>query len=140
MSGRLVITIMFLACLFMSIFFYRTLKTAPEHKQLATAQMQMEFINYAQEIKKIETLKVGESQSIQYFVSMKGAWNFIIHDKTLLVTAPAIQSEPPSQVVPPEIQAAAKKPIQDLVFVWLEDKYHTRKDLNVEVHFPNENQ
>ena len=135
MSGRLILTIMLIGCLVTAVFLYFGIRDASQYKGLVTDQMEVEFVNYAHLIQKTDRLKVAESNSAQFFVNTQKPWKFIIHQKTLLVTAPPIESEPTNQPVTPEIEASAKKVIQDFLLVWLEDKFHTKKDLLVEVHW-----
>jgi len=141
MSGRLVILIMGAAAIIMSVFFYRTLTTSSQHKELATDQMKMEFRDYAATVKKVEKLPVAEQNNTQFYIDMKSDWNFLISDRTLVVTAPELYNEPGAKKTPnAETLEAARKVVHAFIFDWLVEKFHTQKDIQVEVRFQNEPQ
>lgn len=139
MSGRLVITTMAVFAIVMSVFFYKTLKESPQHRQLATSQMEKEFSDYAA-AKKVERLKVAEQGPSKYWVEMNADWKFLIHDKTLFVVPPTPISFPsvPNEAMTAETKEAARKSVHSFIFDWLVEKFQTQKNVEVEVRFPDE--
>lgn len=134
MSGRILTIAFVLSTLVIGYFFYLTLQHSPEYKGLATDQMAVEYSTYTQTFQKVDRLQVGETPAAKFFALLNPPWKFIIHDKTLVATVPPLISEPLGQVPSPEVLEAAKTQIRQSLMTWLEDKYHTKKDLLVEVH------
>ncbi|MEZ0393105.1 MAG: hypothetical protein ACAH59_12865 [Pseudobdellovibrionaceae bacterium] len=134
MSGRMVIFAMAAFAIVMSVFFYRTLKSSPKFKELAVEQMLMEFKSYTKNAKSADKLPVANDGTAQFFVDLNSDWKFEIQDKTLVVFPPPFISEPPGRSFEmPEAKAAAYKGVHDAVQAWLIDKYHSDKDLLIEV-------
>jgi len=138
MSGRQIIIILVVSTGLMGVFFYRTLQQSPQHKQLATEQMAAEYSTYTQTFQKVDRLTVAETQDAKFYIPLTPVWKFQLHDKTLIAQVPKLTSEPPGLNPAPEIIAVSKKIVQDSLMHWLEDKYHTKKDLKVEVHLEDE--
>lgn len=140
MSGRWILTAMIAGSLIMAGIFYVAIRQAPATRNLVTDQMAMEFKDYAHTIKHADRIKVAESGAQSYFVDTQAPWKFEIHDKVLVVTSPAPESEVKTEALPADQLPAARKAVEDFVWTWVEDKFHTRKDLQLEVHFLNEPQ
>jgi hypothetical protein len=134
MSGRIVILVLALGAAAMGWFFYRTLQQSPQFKTLATEQMVMEYVTYTKTFQKVERLPVAESEDVKFFAPLNSSWKFELHDKTLVASVPKLESEPPGHTPTPELLDIAKSSIEKSLLIWLEDKYHTKKDLLVEVH------
>jgi hypothetical protein len=133
MSGRPVIAVLFLSMVVMGFYFYQTLQKSPGFKDLATEQMASEYSTYTQTFQKIDRLPVGSTESAQFYVPLKPDWKFEIHDKTLVAFPPAIESLPAGQPPTADLLDKAKQAITQSLRTWLEDKYHTKKDLLVDV-------
>ncbi len=138
MSGRSLILVLVLSTLVMSIFFYQALQKSPQYKDLVTEQMSTEFSTYTQTFSKVDRLPVAQTEGAQFFAPLTPAWKFIIHDKTLVAYVPKLESQPANQPLTPEAALAAKTSIQNSLLKWLEDKYHTKKDLLVDVQLTQE--
>lgn len=138
MSGRLVILIMAIAAIITSVIFYQTLKNSPQQKEFATSQIKQEFLDYAINRKQVEKLKVADQDEVSFFVDITADWNFLIHDKTLVVTAPPLRSEPPGRAPAPETVEIARKSVHAFLFDWLVEKFKTQKNVLVEIRFPDE--
>jgi hypothetical protein len=140
MSGRWILTAMIVGTLVMAGIFYVAIRQAPATRNLVTDQMAMEFRDYSHTIKHADRIKVAEAGTQSYFVNTQAPWKFEIHDKVLVVTAPAPEGEPNHDPLSVDQLPAARKAVEDFVWTWVEDKFHTRKDLQLEVHFLNEPQ
>jgi hypothetical protein len=134
MSGRLLILILAIGTALTGWFFYQTLQQSSQFRHLATDQMAVEYVTYVKTFQKVDRLPVAESGTIQFFAPLATPWKFELHDKTLVAFVPQIESEPAGQTPNAEALASAQKTIESSLMSWLEDKYHTKKDLHVEVH------
>jgi hypothetical protein len=57
-----------------------------------------------------------------------------------VVTAPLPVGEKDHQILKTEALTAAKEPIQEFVWAWVDQKFHSRKDLTLQIRFLNEPQ
>jgi hypothetical protein len=133
MSGRPLIALLVIGTAAMGYFFYQTLQKSPQFKSLATEQMASEYSIYTRTFQKIERLPVATANGTQFFVPLKPDWKFEIHDKTLVAYPPHIESLPVGQTPSDEVLEKTKQTIAQSLKTWLEDKYHTKKDILVEV-------
>lgn len=134
MAAKLILLSLLLVSAAAAYVLYGAFKNSPNYKDLVTDQMKMEFVSYAQVINKSDQFKVAEENGIAYHLDVKKPWSFALHDKTLMIQAPALEPTPPEELKS-QIQLQAKKSIQDFALIWLADKFHTKKDLLVEVRF-----
>ena len=134
MSGKLILISLLLVCGAASYVLYGAFKNSPSYKDLVTDQMKMEFVSYAKLIKQSDRFKVAETNGVVYSLDIKGTWNFVIHDKTLRITVPAIDPVPTAEMKY-LVEQQARKSVQEFAITWLADKFHTKKDLLVEVSF-----
>lgn len=138
MSGKWILSLMIAGCVAMAALFYFSLKQAPALKSQVGEQMASEFRQYSHEQQK-DQLKVTETNSESYFVDTQAApWSFDIQDKILVVTAPIPIGAKSHELLTPDALMTAKGPIEELVWSWVDQKFHSRKDLKLEIHFLNE--
>ncbi len=134
MSGRLLILILAIGTALTGWFFYQTLQQSSQFRHLATDQMAVEYVTYVKTFQNVDRLPVAESGTTKFFAPLANPWKFELHDKTLVAFVPKFESEPAGQAPDAEALTLAQKTIESSLMSWLEDKYHTKKDLQVEVH------
>lgn len=140
MSSRWILSLLIAFSLTMAGMFYVALKKGPGFKSQIASQMQTEFADFALKTKHVERIQVAEVGGQKFSVPVQGAWKFEIRDKVLYVLAPLPESESGQTVLPSEQIPAAKKSIEDFLWNWIDERFHSRKDLQLDVHFPNEPQ
>jgi hypothetical protein len=135
MTGKSIIILMAAFVIGASVVVYQAFKASPQFKTLAVDQMKVEFVDYSQTFSKITQLTAVDSKNQTYSVNIDGTWSFLIHNKTLQVTTSAL----PENLVGQDrelVVSKIKEQAQGLLFSWLKDKYHSQKDLLVEVTVP----
>ncbi len=134
MAGKLILFFLLAMSLATAYVIYGAFKLSPDYKALATEQMGMEFSNYTQVAQKNSIVTVATLNNQNYTIDLKAKWKFIIHDKTLLVQISPL-TPMPSEADKASVEQQARTAVEGFLKTWLEDKYHTKKDLLVEVHF-----
>ncbi len=134
MAGKLILGSILLVCGAAAYVLYGAFKNSPNYKDLVTDQMKIEFVSYIHLVKKSDQFTVAEEKGVSYSVDIKKPWSFAIHDKTLIIQAPPLDPVPALDVKN-QVELQAKTTIKDFALTWLADKFHTKKDLLVEVRF-----
>ena len=134
-SGRWVIIALLVVCVAVGLVLYRVFKESGNYTGLVLAQMQKEFLDYSQQQhQNQDKIQVADYQGKIYFVDLKKNWNFDLHDKLLVVTAPALEPAAPAA----DQSVVEKKAIEEigkLLQTWIQDKFHTLKDITFQVRF-----
>lgn len=116
------------------IFLKQVFDKAPELKAAAVEQLRTEFLNHTATKHPSENIPVASVGETAYTVSLKNDWKFEIHDKTLVIFPPALNPAPDEA----DAQAAREKATETIsttAKAWLEEKFHSTKDLLVEVRW-----
>ena len=133
-SGRWIIISLIVVCLAVAGVLYKVFKSSGDYKGLVLAQMNKEFTEYNQQKEGRDKILVAEYNGTEYFVDFKKNWDFQLHQKLLVVKAPALEPTPIA-VEKEEIEKLAKAKIGSLLEVWILDKFHTLKDITYQVDF-----
>lgn len=133
-SGRWVIISLVVICFAVGAVLYKTFKESGNYKGLIMAQMQKEFLDYTIQQNGREKILVATYNSREYFVDLKGAWKFELHDKLLVVKPPNLEPEKEKTAIA-DIEKLATAQISHLLEIWIMDKFHTLKDITYQIQF-----
>lgn len=125
---------MLFACVATAVVLKRVFDDSPGFKNVATEQMEMEFASYIDLKNPEKKLPVAMVDGTSYFAESQQDWSFLIHDKTLRIQAPQL-TPAPAPAVQAQVYGQAASALTDFAKTWLVDKYHTQKDVLVEVTF-----
>lgn len=133
-AGRWILLSFAIVCLGLGFVLYRTFKDAGQYKGLILSQMHKEFLAYSALKQGQEKIPVATVDSKTYYVDLKKNWNFLLHDKLLIMRAPGLEPSP-EPAVKAEVEKQAIEKLTVLLKTWLLDKFHTLDKITFQVEF-----
>ena len=133
-SGRWIIISLAVVCLLVAVVLYKVFKSSGDYKGLVLAKMHKEFIEYNLQKEGRDQILVAQHNGTEFFVDLRKEWDFQLHQKVLMVKAPALEPTPP-EAEKAEIEKLAKAKIGMILEAWILDKFHSLKDITYQISF-----